>query len=121
MNQPPLGLTARAAVVRVVDGDTLDVMLMLPVRVRLLDCWAPEITGVQKPQGIVAKEQLEKMAPVGSRVRVQVPTAEADALGDVLTFGRVLGHVWRDGDESSLSELMVAAGMATETKRGEFC
>lgn len=116
MTQPPLGLTARAVVTRIVDGDTMDVMLMLPVRVRLLDCWAPEITGVQKPEGIVAKEQLEKMAPVGSRVRVQVPTGDADALCDVLTMGRVLGNVWRDGDDESLSELMVAAGMATPEK-----
>lgn len=119
MTQPPLGLTARAAVVRVVDGDTMDVMLMLPVRVRMINCWAPEITGEQKLDGIAAKEQLEKMAPVGSRVRVQVPTAEADALGDVLTFGRVLGHVWRENDNESLSELMVAAGMATTTKGGK--
>lgn len=119
MTQPPLGLTARAAVVRVVDGDTMDVMLMLPVRVRLLDCWAPEITGVQKPDGIAAKELLEQLAPVGSRVRVQVPTAEADALGDVLTFGRVLGNAWREGEDQSLSELMVAAGMATARKGGK--
>lgn len=119
MTQPPLGLTARAAVVRVVDGDTLDVMLMLPVRVRLLDCWAPEITGTEKLDGIAAKELLEKLAPVGSRVRVQVPTSEADALGDVLTFGRVLGNAWREGESESLSEQMVAAGMASTTKGGD--
>lgn len=119
MTQPALGLTARAAVIRVVDGDTVDVMLMLPARVRLIDCWAPEITGAEKLKGQAAKEQLEKMAPVGSRVRVHVPTGEADALGDVLTFNRVLGHMWREGDEASLSELMVAAGMATVSKKGK--
>jgi len=116
MPQPPLGLTARATVERVLDGDTLDVVLQLPVRIRLLDCWAPEIHGAEKPQGIASKEQLERMAPVGSHVRVQVPTGKADALGDVLTLGRVLGHVWRDGDDESLSELMVAAGLATTEK-----
>lgn len=116
MTQPPLGLAARAVVTRIIDGDTMDVMLMLPVRVRLLNCWAPEITGIQKPEGLAAKEQLEKMAPLGSRVRVQVPTGDADALGDVLTMGRVLGNVWREGDDESLSELMVAAGMATTEK-----
>jgi endonuclease YncB( thermonuclease family) len=116
MPQPPLGLTARATVERVLDGDTLDVVLQLPVRIRLLDCWAPEIHGINKPEGVASKQQLERMAPVGSHVRVQVPTSNADALGDVLTLGRVLGNVWREGDDESLSQLMVAAGMATTEK-----
>jgi endonuclease YncB( thermonuclease family) len=116
MTQPPLGLTARAIVRRVVDGDTVDVALTIPVRVRLLDCWAPEITGSEKLAGEASRQLLEKMAPMGSVVRVHVPTGDVDALGGVLTFGRVLGQVYREGDDESLSELMVAAGMATESK-----
>lgn len=116
MSAPPLGITARAIVDRVVDGDTIELRLMLPVTVRMLNCWAPEIHGSEKPDGLKSKAQLEKMAPVGSEVVIHVPTGQADALSGVLTFGRVLGEVYRKGDSESLSELMVAAGMATREK-----
>jgi endonuclease YncB( thermonuclease family) len=121
MPAPPLGITARAIVDRVIDGDTMIVMLQIPVSVRMLDCWAAEITGLEKPEGIKAKNLLEHFAPVGSQVVVNVPTTDANALGGVLTFGRVLGEIYRrneDGtcENESLSELMVAAGMATKEK-----
>jgi len=40
---PSLGWTTRASIERVIDGDTLDVTICRRVRVRLLDCWAPEL------------------------------------------------------------------------------
>ena len=113
---PPLGLTARAKIDRVIDGDTVDVHLVIPVRLRLLDCWAPEITGEEKFAGFQAKEQLEKLLPVGSLVHVHVPTAEIDALGGALTFGRVLGHVYHPGEDESISYQMVSSGHATAEK-----
>lgn len=113
---PQLGLTARATVDRVVDGDTIDVSLRLPVRIRLIDCWAPEVTGRQKIFGEAAKAALADMLPEGTTVVVNVPSGEADKLGDVLTFGRALGHVWDDPDGPSIAELMIAAGYATEAK-----
>lgn len=119
MTHPPLGITARATVDRVIDGDTLDVFLMIPVRVRMLDCWAPEIHGVEKPKGVKAKKMLERLAPSGSQVVVHVPTSEVDALSGVLTFGRVLGSVYRKDESESLSEMMVASGLATKEKADE--
>ena len=116
MSAPPLGLCARAIVDRVIDGDTLDVLVTIPVRVRLLNCWAPEIRGEERPEGLVAKALLEQMAPVGSRVHVQIPSGDVEALPGVFSFGRVLGEVWRVGDDESLSELMVASGAATREK-----
>ena len=116
MPAPDLGLTARAIVDRVIDGDTLDVLITVPVRVRMIDCWAPEIRGEEKPQGEVAKALLEQMAPVGSRVILNVPTTHVDALAQAFTFGRVVGEVWRQGDDESLSAMMVAAGAATREK-----
>jgi endonuclease YncB( thermonuclease family) len=116
MPAPSLGLTARAIVDRVIDGDTLDVLITVPVRVRMLDCWAPETRGDEKPQGEASKSLLEQMAPVGSKVLVNIPTTHVDALAGVFTFGRVLGEVWRPGDDESLSVMMVAAGAATKEK-----
>lgn len=116
MSKPSLGLTARAVVARVVDGDTVDVYLTLPVRMRLLDCWAPETHGIDRIAGERAKEFLEKLLPQGAPVEVHVPTGDADALGSVLTFGRVLGHIYRPNEQETVSELMVGAGLATEAK-----
>ena len=113
MKPPEVGLTARAVVKRVVDGDTLDVELRLPCRVRLLDCWAAED---DTRKGQKATKQLSLMAPEGAAVIVQIPTTEAHNVKDVFTFGRVLGRIWRSGDEESLSSLMVRSGHATEAK-----
>lgn len=98
---------------RIVDGDTLDIELRLPCRIRLLDCWAEELSTVE---GSRAKLQLELMSPVGSHVRVHIPTQDASSLTDIMTFGRVLGHVWREGDEESIGSLMVRSGHALEYK-----
>lgn len=116
MPAPQLGLTARATVDRVVDGDTVDLVMHIPVRIRMRDCWAPEVTGQEKLRGEAAKSHLETMAPQGSRVRLHVATDGATAVGDILTFGRVVGDIWREGDDDSLNQLMVAAGHATEEK-----
>jgi len=116
MPAPSLGLTARAVVDRVIDGDTIDVLITVPVRVRMINCWAPETRGDEKAEGQVSKALLEQMAPVGSQVHVNIPTTHVDALAGVFTFGRVLGEVWRAGDDESLSALMVAAGAATREK-----
>lgn len=110
---PELGLTARAAIKRVVDGDTIDVELRLPCRIRLIDVWAPE---QDTSEGKKATQQLELMAPEGGEVVVQIPTSEANSVKDVFTFGRVLGWVWRRGDEESLNSLMVRSGHALEAK-----
>ena len=111
---PELGLTARAVVKRVVDGDTIDVELRLPCRIRLIDTWAAED---ETRKGQRASKQMELMAPAGAKVIVQIPTSEANSVKDVFTFGRVLGWVWREGDEESLNSLMVRSGHATEAKQ----
>lgn len=116
MKAPPLGVTARATVLRVIDGDTLDVTLEVPLRLRLLDCWAPEMHGSDRIAGAKAKEQLEALLPLGTQVHVHVPTGKAQSLGNVLTFSRVLGHVFIPGQDQSISEQMVASGCATKEK-----
>lgn len=114
--RPTPGLTARAVLERVIDGDTVDVSLLIPFRVRLLDCWAPELHGTDRDVGAMAKQMLQDLVPRGTRLIVQVPTGQADSADDVLSFGRVLGNVWREHDDLSLSEQMVATGLATKER-----
>lgn len=117
MPAPPLGLSARGTVERVIDGDTLDVLVLgMPCRIRLLECWAPETHGEEKERGERSKAHLEKLAPVNSAIHVWIPTQDARRLQDVISLGRILGHVWREGDDESLSQHMVRAGMATTEK-----
>ncbi|MEK9811219.1 MAG: hypothetical protein VW362_12275, partial [Candidatus Nanopelagicales bacterium] len=120
---PPRGLVTEAVVVDVYDGDTLTVQPLLPaMRVRLLDCWAPEVRtrdAAEKVRGYESRDHLRKLLPNGSRIRLHIPTS--NLLEDSLTLGRVLGRVWRDTDGDGklddVSSLQVDAGHATKTKQ----
>lgn len=119
---PPLGLTARCSVRHVVDGDTLDIDVVVPLRIRLLDCWAPESRTKdisEKVLGMAAKRNLDDLTK-GLTGVVFIPTSEAKSLADVLTLGRVLGRLWMDGEEEDVSSKQVAAGYASSRKTTEL-
>jgi endonuclease YncB( thermonuclease family) len=109
---PPLGVTSRGKVVRVVDGDTLDVEVTYKVRVRLDNCWAPE---KNTEKGKKAHEDLDVLA-LGRECILHVPTEQARSVADVITLGRVLGNVWIDRHDESLSEWQVRKHNAATTK-----
>lgn len=110
--EPPLGLTTRAEVVRVLDGDTLEVEVKLKARVRLLDCWAPEL---RKEGGEESREHLIGLARPGSVVTLHVPAEKLRRLDDVFTFGRILGRVFANGQDVGIR--MVMDGFATKEKQ----
>lgn len=128
LQQPPEpSWTTKATVIGTVDGDTLDLEIRRTIRVRLLNCWAPEThldgrlpesqRAAEKAAGIKSKEALTALA-LGKPVILQVPTSE-DLLKST-TMGRVLGRVWLEGDDESLSEKQVRNGNATKEKRVEL-
>lgn len=120
--KPPAGITLPVKVVGVVDGDTLEVAVDWRIRVRLLDCWAPELkkgTEAEKKAGFKAKLDLAALA-VGKPATLFVPTDKASRVGDVFTFDRILGHVWTDGDPQTLSAHQVSARNASTTKGGQL-
>jgi len=121
---PETGWTTRAVVTRVIDGDTLEVETRKVLRIRLLDCWAPESRIdpripedeqlEEKERGLRSKERLEEIAG-GKEVIVHIPL-DGD-LSQVITMGRLLGRVWlADDPTESLSEKQVRGGYATKTK-----
>ena len=119
---PPRGVTVDADVVRVLDGDTLIVRSSITYRVRLLDCWAPELHRGDDDARLAGKASREFLinAIGGRTLRVHVPIA--GELSRAFTFGRVLGRAWivdEDGTtpETDLSETMVAGGHATKAKQ----
>lgn len=113
---PPLGITGRGLLVNVVDGDTIDVEVRYVIRVRFNDSWAPERNTVE---GEKSEEDLELYAG-GKPVIFHIPTNKARSFADLLTLNRVLGRVWRKGDNESLGEWQIKRGNASTTKDGEL-
>lgn len=113
--RPAHGWSTSCLVDRVIDGDTVEVTVTRKLRVRLLDCWAPEIHGAEKPEGMKSANHLKELA-LGANGTLFIPTEDARNMGDILTLGRVLGYVWIDGSDISLSELQVQSGHATKDK-----
>lgn len=126
---PSPSWTTRAKVLRVIDGDTLEVEIRRVVRVRMLGCWSPEKKvdsrlpkekqASEKQAGIAAKNRLSELA-LGKTVILQVPTDPSGDISKSLTMNRVLGTVWLEGDSVSLSQRQVRDGFATEEKREEL-
>jgi len=120
---PSPGWTTKAKCLRAIDGDTIEVEVRRVIRVRLLDCWAPESKidprvsqadqETEKFAGQASKENLRRLAE-GRDVVVQIPS-EVD-VAKAITMGRWLGRVWLEGDGESLSEKQARGGFAEKVK-----
>ena len=53
-------LSVPCEVTDIYDGDTLWVMVRVPIKVRLLDCWAPEIKGTKGAEHQAALKGITK-------------------------------------------------------------
>lgn len=117
-DEPTASLQLRSRVVDVYDGDTITVEFKLQARVRLLDCWAPEVRtrdNDEKIKGLAARDYLKSIAEGRDGVLV-IPLDGANRLDDLFTFGRLLGHYYIKDDEKSLAKRMREAGHATREK-----
>ena len=105
----------RAVVVRVVDGDTIDVDIDLGFyvwikkqRIRLLGIDAPEVKGDTRPEGLAATEHLKALIEGESII---LRTVKGDDGGDRDdSFGRWLGTIYH-GDLDVNAE-MIRSGHA---------
>lgn len=111
-------IVEEAKVISVIDGDTIKVSVTKEFNVRLLDCWAPEITGPNKDSGLNSKRYLESILKSGDKIIVEIPTT--NRFEDSVSLGRMLGYVWKDlnndGKDDNISENIVKSGFATKTK-----
>tara|TARA_B100000497_G_scaffold26739_1_gene31510 strand:- start:155 stop:586 length:432 start_codon:yes stop_codon:yes gene_type:complete len=103
-------------VTKIVDGDTIDVMLDLGFdikyksRVRLFGIDTPESRTrdkVEKKYGLLAKKFLQEHIKKSKKVTIK--TYKGDETGK---FGRILGDVFLDG--KSVNSLMCTKGHAVE-------
>lgn len=109
---PPPMIRVPAVINEVHDGDTLTVSFDFSARVRLIDCWAPELKSGEP--GAKSKANLIKLTSKTQRCMVEIPLF--DDIGKSTSLGRVLGRVTVDGQEKDLSTQQVEGGFATRTK-----
>ena len=114
----------KCKVLRVVDGDTVDVDIDLGFgvwlhkeRVRVMGIDTPESRTrdkVEKKFGLAAKSHVKHMLPTGS---IQILKTEVDKSGEDAKgkFGRILGDFLLDQDDGSIkrmTEIMIEDGHA---------
>lgn len=107
-NGPQHGISLPGTVHSIYDGDTMTLLCTIRVRVRLIDCWAPEL---EDPGGQESREHLVELAPLGSQATLFVPFG--DRPGDSVSFSRALGKVWVKN--KCLNAEQVKAGFADAT------
>ena len=110
----------KCKVLRVVDGDTVDVDIdlgfgvwMHKERVRMMGIDTPESRTrdrVEKAFGLASKERLKELLPIGS---IQILKTEIDRSGEDKKgkFGRILGDFLVD-DERRCTDILVEEGHA---------
>ena len=93
--RPELGVSTEAKVLRVIDGDTIEVEVSRKFNVRFRDVKKPEL---RTPEGKIAKADLANKLPVGAEVTLFIPTNNAHKLMDFNSFERIVADVYI-GDE----------------------
>lgn len=114
LSQQPLPspqLVLPCKVISVYDGDTPTVTVSFIMKIRLKDCWAPEISGPQREKGLVSREKLKEMVLTKEGMLV-VPLY--DDLGKSTNLSRIVGILYVDG--KNINTEMVRLGYATRTK-----
>jgi endonuclease YncB( thermonuclease family) len=122
---PELGWISNGHLIRVIDGDTVEVAITRKVRVRLRNCWAPELEPIEQRRkwgkyppdntGAASHYHLRNLAE-GYQVRVFVAGSPDDEFSDVTSFGRLVGDVYRLKDNTNLAAAQVQAGHATKER-----
>lgn len=95
---------------KIIDGDTIDVCIDLgfniykDARIRFYGINAPETKGVEKELGLISKQFLADLIPVGSFIKLEV-------VGKC-KYGRWLGIIYKE--ELNINKHMVKSGQAIE-------
>ena len=104
-------------VVRVVDGDTVDVRLGGGTeRIRLIGVDTPESVAEDRPVqcfGTEASARTSALLPVGAEVRVERDEVTRDR------YGRLLAYLWRSDDDLLVNLALVEGGYADAVTFGD--
>jgi micrococcal nuclease len=118
MTIPAVPYTFRAALVRVIDGDTVVLKIDFrahrygDVAVRLLGVNAPELHGATAAAGRAARDWVLAWLCRAALDGGEWPLVVETELDKDDKFGRLLAHVWRVSDEHRLSDDLLGSGHA---------
>jgi micrococcal nuclease len=107
----------KAEVLSIYDGDTMNVLIDLGLNIkvkkqlRLYGIDTPELRGIEKEYGILARDYVRRMIPIGSKILV---ATQRDSTGK---YGRLLADVWFTDDvlgEVHLNSDLIDKGYAAE-------
>jgi micrococcal nuclease len=110
----------KAKLIRVVDGDTADVMIDLGfdtwiksrLRFKDIDTWEKRTKDLEeKKKGILASEYTEQMLSKNNGEFILQSYGKGK-------FGRVLAEIFINGEETSLNKLLIENGHATSYDSG---
>lgn len=99
----------KATILKVIDGDTVDVAIDLGLRIftqqriRLYGINAPEM---RTPEGPAAKKRLAELLPIGAEVVLRTRKDKLEK------YGRYLG-IFIDADGHEVNQRMVQEGLAS--------
>ena len=118
--------TYSAELIRVIDGDTLDLRFDLGFdiskvhRVRILGINAPETRTKdleEKARGLAAKEFLRELLPLGDK-KVYVRSVKKNWKKSKDSFGRYLAHIATE-EGYDIGKKMIDTGHAVEYRKGK--
>ncbi|MDA7653699.1 thermonuclease family protein [Verrucomicrobia bacterium] len=107
----------RAELVRVIDGDTVDLIIdcgfsiFTHQRVRLYGINTPETRTrdkEEKVKGLAAKARLEELLQSTDNILI---TTKLDKKGK---YGRLLGTLWDENKENNFNQMLLSEGHAVE-------
>ena len=118
-NPPRTGYCTPVNIIRVIDGDTLEVEVSRRFAVRLtkdgLDGSYFDVSEKDTPKGEQATEFVSTVIMDGREFLLFIPTGMNDKLMDINSFNRILGEIWVDG--TPLTDKLLEAGYGKLRKK----
>lgn len=105
------GLMTKCEIVRIIDGDTMEIQVSRKIHVRLLDAWAAENN---TEEGKKVTEAARQIIAAGKEYHLFIPSDDNGNLSHLFTFGRILGCLYIDG--KLLSDMLYEIGLIKRTK-----
>ena len=112
---PELGWTTEATLSRVVDGDTIEVVIERRVKIRLKDLLVAEKNTLE---GKKAKAFVEDIIKPGDKLIVFLPARHPERLLDVTSFDRLVGDVYL-AEGNNLADVICDSGNGRYVNEGE--
>jgi len=103
--------TYKAKIISVYDGDTVTALVDLGFRInfemkiRLTGIDAPELRGIEKPQGLISRDRLRELI-LNKEVILHTERDKQEK------FGRWLGTIFLPKEKISVNEMLIKEGLA---------